>query len=68
MLDRSRGSHQIWLYPILRKRTIVPMHKKDTCTGANKKRPAVKRAFLYYLFINLLFFAYQVESFGVFFT
>ncbi|MFA5971129.1 MAG: type II toxin-antitoxin system HicA family toxin [Lentimicrobiaceae bacterium] len=33
ILDRSRGSHQIWLHPVSRKRTIVPMHNKDLPIG-----------------------------------
>lgn len=33
ILDRSRGSHQIWLHPVTRKRAVVPMHKKDLPAG-----------------------------------
>jgi len=33
VLDRSRGSHKIWLHPGSRKRAIVPMHNKDTPAG-----------------------------------
>ncbi len=33
VLDRSRGSHQVWLHPETRKRAIVPMHNKDIPTG-----------------------------------
>ncbi|MEI6435599.1 MAG: type II toxin-antitoxin system HicA family toxin [Bacteroidota bacterium] len=33
VLDRSRGSHQVWLHPVSRKRAIIPMHKKDIPTG-----------------------------------
>ena len=33
LLDRSRGSHQIWLHPVSRKRAVVPMHNKDLPTG-----------------------------------
>lgn len=33
VLDRSRGSHQIWLHPVTRKRAVVPMHNKDIPTG-----------------------------------
>ena len=33
LLDRSSGSHQIWLHPVSRKRAIVPMHNKDLPTG-----------------------------------
>ncbi|HYW97462.1 MAG TPA: type II toxin-antitoxin system HicA family toxin [Bacteroidales bacterium] len=33
VLDRSRGSHQIWLHPDSHKRAIVPMHNKDIPKG-----------------------------------
>ncbi len=33
ILDRVRGSHQIWLHPVSRKRAVVPMHNKDIPTG-----------------------------------
>lgn len=33
VLDRSRGSHQIWLNPESRKRAIVPLHNKDIPNG-----------------------------------
>lgn len=33
VLDRSRGSHQIWLHPVSRKRAVVPIHKKDLPAG-----------------------------------
>lgn len=33
VLDRKRGSHQIWLHPESRKRAVVPMHKKDLPVG-----------------------------------
>ena len=33
LLDRSRGSHQIWLHPVSRRRAVVPMHNKDLPTG-----------------------------------
>ena len=33
VLDRSHGSHQIWLHPVSRKRAVVPMHKKDLPDG-----------------------------------
>lgn len=33
LLDRSSGSHQIWLQPVTRKRAIVPMHSKDLPSG-----------------------------------
>jgi len=33
LLDRSSGSHQIWLHPVSRKRAIVPMHNKDLPIG-----------------------------------
>ena len=33
ILDRSRGSHQIFLHPVTRKRAVVPMHNKDLPKG-----------------------------------
>ena len=33
VLDRSRGSRQIWLNPVSRKRAIVPVHTKDIPVG-----------------------------------
>jgi predicted RNA binding protein YcfA (HicA-like mRNA interferase family) len=33
VLDRSRGSHQVWLQPVSQKRVIVPMHVKDLPMG-----------------------------------
>ena len=33
LLDRSRGSHQVWLHPVSHKRAIVPMHNKDIPIG-----------------------------------
>ncbi len=33
VLDRSRGSHQIWFHPISGKRVVVPMHNKDIPSG-----------------------------------
>lgn len=33
VLDRNRGSHQIYLHPISRKRVIVPMHNKALPIG-----------------------------------
>lgn len=33
LLDRSRGSHQVWLHPVSRKRAVVPMHSKDIPIG-----------------------------------
>jgi predicted RNA binding protein YcfA (HicA-like mRNA interferase family) len=33
VLDRSRGSHQVWLHPVSRKRVTVPMHVKDLPMG-----------------------------------
>ncbi len=33
ILDRSRGSHQIYLHPVTRKRAVVPMHNKDLPKG-----------------------------------
>lgn len=33
LLDRSSGSHQIWLRPVSHKRAVVPMHSKDLPSG-----------------------------------
>lgn len=33
VLDRSRGSHQVWVHPLSHKRAIVPMHNKDIPPG-----------------------------------
>ena len=33
VLDRTKGSHQIYLHPINEKRIIVPMHCKDLPIG-----------------------------------
>jgi len=33
LLDRSSGSHQIWLHPVSGKRAILPFHSKDLPTG-----------------------------------
>jgi predicted RNA binding protein YcfA (HicA-like mRNA interferase family) len=33
ILDRSRGSHQIWLHPVSHKRVVVPMHNKNLPVG-----------------------------------
>jgi len=33
ILDRSRGSHQIWLHPDSCRRVIIPMHNKDIPKG-----------------------------------
>jgi len=33
ILDRSRGSHQIYMHPETRKRAIIPMHSKDLPIG-----------------------------------
>ncbi len=33
VLDRSHGSHQLWLHPVTRKRVIVPMHCRDIPKG-----------------------------------
>lgn len=33
VLDRSRGSHQIFIHTDSRKRVIVPMHNKDIPKG-----------------------------------
>lgn len=33
VLDRSKGSHQIWLHPKNKNRAVVPMHSKDLPKG-----------------------------------
>ncbi len=33
ILDRTRGSHQIWLHPVSRKRIVLPIHSKDLPKG-----------------------------------
>ena len=33
ILDRSSGSHQLWLHPVSLKRATIPMHNKDLPTG-----------------------------------
>jgi len=33
VLDRTKGSHQIFYHPELKKRAIVPMHNKDLPRG-----------------------------------
>lgn len=33
ILDRSSGSHQLWIHPVTRKRATIPMHNKDLPTG-----------------------------------
>jgi predicted RNA binding protein YcfA (HicA-like mRNA interferase family) len=33
VLDRTSGSHRIFLHPISNKRVVVPFHKKDLPTG-----------------------------------
>lgn len=33
VLDRSRGSHQVWFHPISHKRVIIPMHRKNLPKG-----------------------------------
>lgn len=33
ILDLTRGSHQIWLHPISRKRAVVPTHTKELPKG-----------------------------------
>lgn len=33
ILDRSSGSHQLWIHPVIRKRATIPMHNKDLPTG-----------------------------------
>ncbi|MEI2609914.1 MAG: type II toxin-antitoxin system HicA family toxin [Candidatus Promineifilaceae bacterium] len=33
VLDRIKGSHHIYLHPTTRRRTVVPLHKKDLPIG-----------------------------------
>jgi predicted RNA binding protein YcfA (HicA-like mRNA interferase family) len=33
ILDRSHGSHQLWLHPVSHKRAIVPLRNKDIPKG-----------------------------------
>lgn len=33
VLDRSKGSHQIFIHPETRKRVVVPFHRKDLPVG-----------------------------------
>lgn len=33
VLDRSKGSHQIFIHPETRKRVVVPFHRKDLPIG-----------------------------------
>jgi len=33
LLDRSKGSHQIFIHPETRKRVVVPFHRKDLPIG-----------------------------------
>ncbi len=33
ILDRSKGSHQVFYHPTSKKRVIVPMHNKDLPKG-----------------------------------
>ena len=33
ILDRSKGSHRIYVHPETRKRAVVPFHKKDLPKG-----------------------------------
>jgi predicted RNA binding protein YcfA (HicA-like mRNA interferase family) len=33
VFDRSKGSHQVWINPITRKRVVVPMHNKTLPPG-----------------------------------
>jgi predicted RNA binding protein YcfA (HicA-like mRNA interferase family) len=32
-LDRSKGSHQIFIHPVSRNRVVVPMHNRDLPIG-----------------------------------
>ncbi|MEA2053812.1 MAG: type II toxin-antitoxin system HicA family toxin [Candidatus Thermoplasmatota archaeon] len=33
ILDRTKGSHRIYYHPILKRRVVVPFHKKDLPRG-----------------------------------
>jgi predicted RNA binding protein YcfA (HicA-like mRNA interferase family) len=33
VLDRSKGSHRIYIHPQTNKRAVVPFHKKDIPSG-----------------------------------
>lgn len=33
VLDRSKGSHQIYIHPETGQRVVVPFHRKDLLTG-----------------------------------
>jgi predicted RNA binding protein YcfA (HicA-like mRNA interferase family) len=33
MLDRTRGSHHIYIHPETRRRAVVPVHRKDLPRG-----------------------------------
>jgi predicted RNA binding protein YcfA (HicA-like mRNA interferase family) len=33
VLDRTKGSHKIYVHPIFQKRVVVPFHKKDLPKG-----------------------------------
>lgn len=50
ILDRSKGSHQIFIHPETHKRAIVPMHSKDLPTGtlmAILKQAGIDKSDLY---------------------
>ena len=33
VLDRTKGSHQIYYHPLTKRRVVVPFHKKDLPKG-----------------------------------
>jgi predicted RNA binding protein YcfA (HicA-like mRNA interferase family) len=33
ILDRTKGSHQIYYHPEMKKRIVIPLHKKDLPKG-----------------------------------
>ena len=33
VLDRTKGSHRIYLHPETRQRVVIPFHRKDTPIG-----------------------------------
>jgi len=55
VLDRVKGSHHIYYHPEMRKRVVVPLHKKELPrgtlnrnpkTGGNKQRRTKRSTFI----------------------
>ena len=55
VLDRFKGSHHIYYHPEMRKRVVVPLHKKELPrgplnrnpkTGGNKQRRTKRSTFI----------------------